>query len=140
MAEPGHEPTNLVHGAWSFLNSGRLPADKEGLDVRIADELLRMAGGDERFRPMATLCARRIVFLQLITEHVERESMEHPGKVPPSLDKVNSFFEGCRRDLVEMGLTPMAAMHLLKAGRDGGDMSEANEIIEQYRSKDASDS
>lgn len=112
----------LKHGAGAYEKSGGLPAEMEGFDVVLAEELLELAGGDPAFRLLAVSAARRATLLELAYSWLGRADVsvmwieaEDGRKVvrwQPILNKLGSFHEGLRRDLVELGLTPLARAKL----------------------------
>lgn len=99
----------LKHGAVRYITTGELPADLEGLDQEIAAEIVRLVGGEDRYRLIAKQAARAMVINELIYRHIVNEHKRYPNKAPSGLKYYGSFQESLRRSLNELGLTPASA-------------------------------
>jgi hypothetical protein len=112
------------HGVRSYEMTGKLPAEMEGFDVKLAQELLEETQdpGNVGFQILAKSAARRATLLELAYSFLAREDvpafwLEKKGgreilRWQPILERLASYHEGLRRDLQELGLTPAARVRL----------------------------
>jgi hypothetical protein len=112
----------VKHGATGYEKGGNLPAELQGFDLALADELLDHVGGDPAYRLLAQSAARRATLLELAYSWLARPDVkvlwleDQDGhkvvKWQPVLNRLGSWHEGLRRDLDSLGLTPMARAKL----------------------------
>ena len=143
----GAQPSNtntVKHGATGYELSGRLPAEMQGFDLALADELLDLVGGDTAYRIAAMSAARRATCLELAYSWLARDDIpvlwveEVNGhkvvKWQPILNRLGSWHEGLRRDLDALGLTPMARA---KLGVPAGGALDYEQILAAQRAHQA---
>jgi len=114
----------VKHGVRAYEDTRRLPAEFEGFDVTLAQELLEETGDPTSpgFQLLAQSAARRATLLELAYSFLSREDVnafwtEDKGgrrivKWQPILDRLATYHEGLRRDLQELGMTPAARARL----------------------------
>lgn len=124
----------ITHGIYRYLKTGELPDDLTGLDTEYAAELQRLAGGDEKYRMMAQLAARRALVVELGWRNLLQAYTIARGRdvyaLPNVIKILNSYMEGLRRDLQEMGLTPQSAIK-----RPDNEPVTAKDILDAVKGK-----
>ena len=130
----GNQKTR-THGLHPYETRGELPAPMRGFDEKLASELLELAGGAPAFQLLAKSAARRATIIELAVSYLSGdgvnmlwlETNEAGQKVvcwQPLLNRLGSYFEGLRRDLQELGLTPLARARLGVKDGKGFDYEE----------------
>ena len=115
------------HGAAGYELSGRLPAEYEGYDIQLAQELQSLVGGNDRFALACMLTARRQTMVELAFSWLAREDVpvfwieqDEEGRnivrFQPVLNRLFGWMNGLRLDLMQLNLTPAQAARIAADG------------------------